>query len=76
MKAFTLYSKEEINLRILMSKLEKVGIMNCDFKTFSNLYNSWHLSVFKNCPVDTNTANFRDDWFGSFVMYLAKSDIV
>ena len=75
MKAFTLYSKQEANLRVLLNKLQYCGKINCDFETFSQLYYEWHLETFPGCEVDTGAATFRSDWFGSFVDYLANADI-
>lgn len=38
MKALTIYSKGEIHLRQLLRKLQDYGKLNCDFETFSKLY--------------------------------------
>mgnify|MGYP005795670429 FL=1 len=53
MKALTVYSKGEIHLRQLLRKLNNYGEINCDFLTFSNLYEEWHKKTFPGCPVST-----------------------
>lgn len=75
MKAFTLYPQQEIYLRQLLRKIQDYGTMNCDFEAFSKLYEKWHLESFPGRPVDAKTATFRDDWFRSFVGYLANSEL-
>lgn len=75
MKAFTVYPKDEINLRLLLAKLQNYGKCNCDFETFCQIYNEWHLNAFPGCPVSTTTANFRNDWFMDFVNYMAGVDL-
>lgn len=74
MKAFSLYSEKEIHLRQLLAKLQNYGSINCSFEKFTELYNKWHLSTFKGL-VNTMTAIFREDWFKSFVNFLANEDI-
>lgn len=75
MKAFTIYPKSEIDLRRLLSKLQHVGQMNCDFPTFARIYEEWHKTAFPGVAVSTAGINMRDDWFVDFVNYLAKRDI-
>lgn len=75
MKALTLYSKEEIHLRQLLRKLNDYGKINCDFPTFSKLYEEWHKKTFPGRPVDIATAMCRDDWFIEFVNFLANKNI-
>ncbi len=75
MKALRTYSKEETHLRQLLRKLNDYGELNCDFPTFSKLYEEWHQKTFPGCEIDTMTAIFRDDWFLDFVNFLANKDI-
>lgn len=75
MKALTIYPKQEIHLRQLLKKLQDYGELNCDFNTFSKLYNKWHTKAFPGCPINTQSAIFRDDWFLDFVNFLANADI-
>ena len=75
MKAFTLYSKGEIDLRQLLRSLQDFGELNCDFVTFTKLYEEWHNKTFPSCPVNTMTAIFKDAWFLEFVNFLANKDI-
>lgn len=75
MKAFNLYTKDEVNLRLLLSKLEKVGQIHCNFSTFCEAYNEWHLKTFPGTSVNTSTANFRNDWFFDFVQFLANYEV-
>ena len=75
MKAFTIYRKEEIHLRLLLRKMQDYGTINCDFETFSKLYAEWHMKAFPGCPVNTQSAIFREDWFKDFINYLANKDI-
>lgn len=75
MKAMRIYSKDEIELRLLLEKLKNYGELNCDFPTFSKLYEEWHRKTFPGCPIDTSTATFREDWFLEFVKFLANKDI-
>ncbi len=75
MKALTAYSKGEIHLRQLLRKLNDYGEINCDFPTFSRLYEEWHNKAFPGCPVNTMSAIFRDDCFLDFVNFLANKDI-
>jgi len=76
MKAFTMYSKEEVDLRLLLEKVKNYGQCNCDFPTFIHIYVQWHNDVFPGQKVTTGSANFRSDWFGSFLMYLANYDLL
>lgn len=75
MKALRTYSKEETHLRQLLRKLNDYGELNCDFPTFSKLYEEWHQKTFPGCEINTMTAIFRDDWFLDFVNFLANKDI-
>ncbi len=75
MKAFTRYPKGQTDLYILLESLKKYGRINCDFDTFNRIHSEWHLRTFPGCPVNTNTANFRPDWFSSFVEFISKYDI-
>lgn len=75
MKALTIYTKGEINLRKLLRKLQDYGELNCDFETFSKLYEEWHKKTFPGCSVNSMTAIFREDWFTEFVNFLANKDI-
>ncbi len=75
MKAFTIYSKEEIEMRLLLNKLKNYGNFNGDFKTFCRLYTEWHLKTFPNCKVSVSSVNFREDWFIEFVNYIANIEI-
>ncbi len=75
MRALTLYPTEEIQLRQLLRKLNDYGKINCDFPTFSKLYEEWHKQAFPGCRIDFTTAMFRDDWFLEFVKFLANKDI-
>lgn len=76
MKAFTMYSKEEVDLRLLLEKVKNYGQCNCDFQTFVKIYIEWHKDIFPGSPVSTGSANFRCDWFGSFLMYLTNYDLL
>lgn len=76
MKAFFPYTKDEANLRLLLSKLEKMGQMRCNFPTFCKAYNEWHCKTFPGISVNTSAVNFRDDWFLDFVRFLANYDVV
>lgn len=75
MKAFKLYSRDEIQLRKLLRKMQDYGTVNCTFEQFIFIYTQCHLSTFKGQPLDFSTASFRDDWFRSFVEYIANFDI-
>lgn len=75
MKAFCPYTKDEANLRELLSNLEKVGKINCDFTTFCRAYNEWHLKAFPGTPVSSAAVNFRRDWFIDFVNFLANYEV-
>ncbi len=75
MKAFTLYTKEEIELRRLLRKLQDYGTINCDFKTFEQIYIRWHAKTFPGCKISVQSVNFRDDWFREFVEFLANEEI-
>ena len=75
MKALRTYSKEETHLLQLLRKLNDYGELNCDFPTFSKLYEEWHQKTFPGCEINTMTAIFRDDWFLDFVNFLANKDI-
>lgn len=74
-KAFTLYSKEQINLYALLDKLKIYGECNCDFQTFTKIYEEWHLKTFPGCPVSTTSSTFRGDWLISFVNFIANYEI-
>lgn len=75
MKAFTLYPKGEIDLRQLLRSLQDYGELNCDFVTFTKLYEEWHTKTFPGVPVNTGSATFRNDWLIEFVTFLANKDI-
>lgn len=75
MKAFTCYPKEQIYLRMLLRKMQDYGKINCDFETFTKLYEKWYIKMFPGCPVSAHTAIFRDDWLVSFINFLANCDI-
>ncbi len=75
MKAFCPYTKDEANLRVLLSNMEKVGKINCDFPTFCRAYNEWHHKAFPGTPVSSTTVNFRDDWFLDFVTFLGNYEV-
>lgn len=76
MKAMTLYSSQEIYFRKLMKKLEDYGRPNFDdIGTFLELYKEWHMKNFPGVEVSAITATFREDWFKSFVEFLANKDI-
>lgn len=75
MKAFCPYTKDKANLRELLSNLEKVGQINCDFPMFCRAYNEWHLKAFPGTPVSSTTVNFRRDWFFDFVNFLANYEV-
>lgn len=75
MKALRTYSKGETHLRQLLRNLNDYGELNCDFPTFSKLYEEWHQKTFPGCEINTMTAIFRDDWFLDFVNFLANKDI-
>lgn len=75
MKAFTLYSKDTQNLRMLLVKLQNHGKLHCDFEEFCRIYDEWHRLAFPGVAVDSSSANFRDDWFRDFVNFIANYDI-
>ncbi len=76
MKAITLYSSEEIYFRKLLKKLEDYGQPNFDdLETFLKLYKEWHMENFPGVTVSAITATFREDWFKSFVDFLANKDL-
>jgi len=75
MKAFSIYPKEEIDLRILLNKLQNYGKINCDFNSFSCIYNEWHQINFPGIKISTNSAIWRDDFFRSFVNFIANQEI-
>lgn len=75
MKAFSIYSKPEIDLRLLLTKLQNYGTINCDFETFTKLYRAWHQKTFPDTPISTSSVGFRDDWFRDFVNYLANQEV-
>lgn len=75
MKAFYMYTKDEANLRLLLSKLENVGQMRCNFSTFCEVYAEWHRKTFPGVSVNTSTVNFRDDWLLDFVQFLANYEV-
>lgn len=75
MKAFIPYPKEAVHLRLLLRKLQDHGTINCDFETFTKLYEKWHLKTFPGCPINTQSAIFREDWFYDFLNFLISSDI-
>ena len=75
MKAFKIYSRDEIRLRQLCRKMQDYGTLNCTFEQFVFIYTQWHLTTFKGQPVNFSTASFRDDWFRSFLEYIGNFDI-
>ena len=75
MKAFILYSRNEIELRKALDKLKNYGKINCTFEQFNQIFVEWHEKTFPNCPVNIRTAFFRDDWFIDFVNFIANYEI-
>ena len=75
MKAFTIYPKEEIEMRLLLNKLQNYGKFNGDFQTFCRLYKEWHKNNFPGCEVSVASVNFRNDWFIEFINYIANVEI-
>lgn len=76
MKAFTLYSPEEIHSRQLLRKLQDYGVPNFDdFETFLKLYAEWYTQTFPGCQINVRAALSRNDWFLEFVSFLANKDI-
>ena len=75
MKAFTLYPKEERDLRKLLGKMKDYGTMNCSLDQFCQIYNEWHLKAFPGAKIDTWSANWRDDFFTDFINYIINRDV-
>ena len=75
MKAFIPYRKEEIDLRLLLRKMQDYGDISCTFEQFNELYCLWHKERFRDTPIRTHTALFRDDWFIDFLNFLANSEV-
>ncbi len=75
MKAFTFYSKEEFDLRLLFKQLQDYGKVNCDFETFSKLYEEWLKKAYPTCPINAATIIQDDELFTLFVIFLANKDI-
>ena len=75
MKAFTLYPKEEIDLRKLLGKMQDYGKFNCSFEVFCQIYNEWHLKTFPGAPISTFSANWRDDFFTDFINYIINREV-
>lgn len=75
MKALTAYPEREGNLRKLFRKVSDKGEINCDFPTFSKLYEEWHKISFPNSKINTMLAIVSDDLFLDFVNFLSNKDI-
>lgn len=75
MKAFTLYPSDRRNLNVLLDNLRKYGECNCDFNTFINIYNEWHIRNFPGRPINTGTINMRSDWLNDFINFIANYEL-
>lgn len=75
MKAFTFYSDEEFGLRLLFKQLQDYGKVNCDFETFSKLYEEWLEKTYPTCPMNAAIIIKVDEVFTHFITFLANKDI-
>lgn len=75
-RAFVLYSKDEIQFRQLLDKLKNYGTPNCNMQQFIYIYKQWHMEAFPGCKLDSGAAAmFREDWFNSFLQFLCNYQI-
>ncbi len=75
MKAFTLYSPGELELRKLKRKLEEHGTVNCDFDMFSKLYEKWKQRSYPGTKITPNSVIIRCEMFMDFIDFLQHEDI-
>lgn len=75
MKAFKLFSNEEIELRKLLRKLQEYGEINCNFETFTKIYVDWFKITFPGRDFNPSIAINSDDWFLDFLKFLASKNI-
>ena len=75
MKAFTLYSKEQVDLMKLIDKIKVYGKVNCTLEEFTYIFTEWHKQAFPGAKVSICAATFRENWVIDFVKYLAQYEI-
>ena len=76
MKAFTLFSKQEQQLRQLCRNLQDVGEINCSFEEFCSIYDEWYHKSYPNSTNVSFVGVLTLEWaFRDFVDYIAQRDI-
>ena len=76
MKAFTVFPKQEQQLRQLCRKLQDIGEINCSFDDFCSIYIEWYHKTYPTSAKVSLVGVLTLDYvFWDFVNYIAQRDI-